>query len=142
MDPASRGAECLPQSPGNAPFIQRLKMQNPTRSYHMQKPKIVCHIPYGPQTTPVHTTTRPCSTSPAHCSTLWTLSPALDTQSPMRIPHTPPCPLISSKCFSTASFASKNLSTQFCVQLSSVLSNVPLEIPFVTHFVQQISVRL
>lgn len=51
-------------------------------------------------------------------------------------------PLICSKCFKTAVFASKNRSTQFVVQLSSFPLNFPFEIPPVMHFVQQISVRL
>lgn len=51
-------------------------------------------------------------------------------------------PLISSKCFNTAVFASKNLSTQFCVQLSSLLLSLPPEMPPVIHLVQQMSVRL
>ena len=56
--------------------------------------------------------------------------------------YTAPCPRILLKCFKTASFASKNLSTQFCVHDSSFRSNLPDEILPVTHFVQQMSVRL
>ena len=51
-------------------------------------------------------------------------------------------PLICSKCFNTAIFASKNLSTQFVVQLSSLPLSLPLDILPVMHFVQHMSVRL
>lgn len=54
--------------------------------------------------------------------------------------HIPPCPLITARCFSTASFASKNLSTQFRIQGSSFLSKLLDEMPPVTHFFQQMSV--
>lgn len=50
--------------------------------------------------------------------------------------------LIFSNCLITKKFASKNRSTQFFAQLSSVLSSFPLLIDPVMHFVQQISVRL
>lgn len=59
-----------------------------------------------------------------------------------RSPHIPPCPLKSFKCLNTASFASKKRSTQFCMHPSSAFSNFPDDILPVTHFVQQMSVRL
>ena len=59
---------------------------------------------------------------------------------PIHHPHIPPCPRMALKCFSTASFASKNLSTQFCMHGSSFLSRLLDEMPPVTHFFQHMSV--
>lgn len=57
-----------------------------------------------------------------------------------RIPHIPPCPLIALRCFNTASLASKNLSTQFCIHGSSFLSKPLDEMLPVIHFFQHKSV--
>ena len=56
-------------------------------------------------------------------------------------PQTDPSPLIASKCLKTAILVSRNRSTQFCAQASSVLSSLPLEIREVMHFFQHISVK-
>ncbi len=80
--------------------------------------------------------------------------PPNPSTSPIPLPPHPPnkifflkptpyiSPLIRSKCFNTAVFASKNLSTQLAAQLSSFPLIFPLDIPPVMHFVQQMSVRL
>ena len=54
--------------------------------------------------------------------------------------HIPPCPLITLRCFSTASLASRNRSTQFCTHGSSRRSRLLDEMFPVTHFFQQMSV--
>jgi hypothetical protein len=45
-----------------------------------------------------------------------------------------------SKCLSTAKFESMNLSTQFCMQLSSLPASLPDDIEPVMHFLKQVSV--
>jgi hypothetical protein len=45
-----------------------------------------------------------------------------------------------SKCFSTARLESMNLSTQFCMQLSSLPASLPDDIEPVMHFLKQVSV--
>lgn len=51
------------------------------------------------------------------------------------------CPARSvSRCFSTARFESMNLSTQFCMQLSSLPASLPDDIELVMHFLKQVSV--
>lgn len=49
--------------------------------------------------------------------------------------------LICSKCLITVQLPSRNLSTQFCKQGSSLLSSFPPRIEPVMHFFQQMSVR-
>ena len=45
-----------------------------------------------------------------------------------------------SRCFSTAKLESMNLSTQFCMQLSSLPASLPDDIEPVMHFLKQVSV--
>ncbi len=45
-----------------------------------------------------------------------------------------------SRCFNTARFESINLSTQFCMQLSSLPASLPDDIELVMHFLKQVSV--
>lgn len=73
-----------------------------------------------------------------------TTEPTTSSISPAPTPAHPYAisPLICSKCFSTAVFASRNLSTQFCVHVSSLELSLPPEMPPVMHFVQHVSVRL
>jgi hypothetical protein len=72
------------------------------------------------------------------------------SRSPIKISHWNLFPIailydwfrIASKCLITVKFASKNRSTQFCAQLSSFFSSLPLRIEPVMHLRQQMSVRL
>ena len=77
------------------------------------------------------------STQAFDSQSLWFAHP-----SPFSSPsaHIPPCSLITLRCFSTASLASKNLSTQFCIHDPSFLSKPLDEMLPVTHFFQQMSV--
>jgi len=54
----------------------------------------------------------------------------------------PHCPARRvSRCLSTARFESINLSTQFCIHVSSLLASFPDEIDPVTHFLKHVSVN-
>lgn len=98
---------------------------------------------YPTATTPpqiVQTTKTPGFDSERPCPTATATPTPTPYPSPQPSTHIPPCPLMTLRCFSTASFASKNLSTQFCMHGSSFLSKPLDEMAPVTHFFQQMSV--
>lgn len=70
------------------------------------------------------------------------LTPPFPALFPLSFNHCiPPCALKVFKWLITATLESKNLSTQFIVQLSSFLSSFALRMEPVMHFFQQTSVR-